>query len=74
MTDTPRVGDKTIQNWEKDLRGLSDEGVRDRWTKARDFERSSTNSGMGRNPKAARMWREKLRQAEAELERRGLRP
>lgn len=66
------MGDKTIKNWGKDLKGLSDEGVQDRLRVARDFERSSMSKGTGRNPKAGRMWREKIREAEAELERRGL--
>lgn len=64
------MGDKTIRNWEKDLRGLTVEGVKDRVSMARRFEAAATTPGAGRNPKAARMWREKLRQAEAELERR----
>ncbi|WP_426561927.1 hypothetical protein ACPPVT_15960 [Angustibacter sp. McL0619] len=66
------MGDKTIKNWEKDLPGLTDEGVRERLMMARKFERWSMDRGMGRNPKAGRMWREKIQQAEAELERRGL--
>lgn len=68
------MGKNVIKNWEKDLPGLSDAGVRERWEMARDAERASLQRGMGRNPKAARMWREKLRAAEDELERRGLRP
>ncbi len=66
------MGDKTTRNWEKDLRGLTDGGVKERIAMARRFEASSMAPGMGRNPKAARMWREKLRQAEAELDRRNL--
>jgi hypothetical protein len=61
-----------IDKWELDLRGLTDEGVRDRLALARDHAESSLRPGSGRNPKAARMWREKAVQAEAELERRGL--
>lgn len=64
------MGDKTIRNWEKDLRGLTVEGVKDRVSMARRFEAAAMAPGTGRNQKAARMWREKLRQAEAELERR----
>jgi hypothetical protein len=37
---------------------------------ARERERSSERSGMGRNPKAARDWRERRKAAEAELRRR----
>ena len=66
------MGDKTTRNWEKDLRGLTDGGVKERIAMARRFEASSMAPGMGRTPKAARMWREKLRQAEAELDRRNL--
>jgi len=64
------MGDKTIRNWERDLRGLTVAGVRGRIAMARRFERSALAPGMGRNPKAARMWHEKLHQAEDELERR----
>lgn len=66
------MGDNTIRNWEKDLRGLTFDGVKERIAMARRFEAASLAPGMGRNPKAARMWREKLRQAEAELGRRNL--
>ncbi len=34
------------------------------------FEAVAMSRGTERNPKGARMWREKLRQAEAELDRR----
>ncbi len=64
------MGDKTIRNWERDLRGLTVDGVKERIADARRFEASSMAPGLGRNPKAARMWRQILRQAEAELERR----
>lgn len=66
------MGDKTIRNWERDLRGLTVDGVKQRIAMARRFEASSMAPGTGRNPKAARMWREKLRQAEAELEQRSV--
>ena len=68
------MGDKTIKNWEKDLSGLSEAKLRERWAMARDSEASAMKRGMGRNPKAARMWRERLRATEAEFDRRGLRP
>jgi len=61
-----------IDKWEQDLRGLTDQGVRDRLELAQENATHSLRKGMGRNPKAARMWREKAAQAEAELERRGL--
>lgn len=60
-----------IDKWEQDLRGLTDQGVRDRLALARQNARASVAPGMGRNPKSGRMWREKAAQAEAELERRG---
>jgi hypothetical protein len=59
-------------DWSEDLRGLTDDGVRDRLALAQERERSSLTKGMGRNPKAARLWRDRARLAEAELERRGL--
>jgi hypothetical protein len=61
-----------IDKWEQDLRGLTDQGVRDRLDLARRNAASSVTPGMGRNPKAGRMWREKAAQAEAELLRRGI--
>jgi len=62
---------RLIDQWESDLRGLTDEGVRDRLALATKNAADSLG-GRGWNPKAARMWREKAAQAEAELERRGL--
>ena len=59
-----------IRHWERDLRGLTDEQLRDRLALAEAFERSSMRKGMGRNPKAARDWRERRDQVEAEMERR----
>lgn len=64
---------RLIDKWEEDLPGLSDDGVRDRVRMARENAADSVARGMGRNPKAGRMWRAKLQSAEAELERRGLR-
>jgi len=61
---------RLINNWERDLRALSDDGVRARIRRAGDRVDSSLAPGAGRNPNAARMWRENLRAAEAELERR----
>jgi hypothetical protein len=61
-----------IDKWEADLRGLTDQGVRDRLYLATKNAADSLQRGMGRNPKAARMWREKAAQAAAEPERRGL--
>ena len=71
--DTGRVADRLFHgDWSKDLRGLTDEGVRARLALAQDRERSSMAKGMGRNPKAGRLWRDRAHLAEAELERRGL--
>jgi hypothetical protein len=61
---------KLIRNWATDLPGLSLEQLRDRLDLAADAEKSSLRKGTGRNPKAARMWRDMRRQVEAELERR----
>lgn len=66
------VGDTTLKNWSKDLRGLTDEGVRNRLQLAIEFEQRSMARGPRRNPKAARDWRERIQQAETELDRRGL--
>jgi hypothetical protein len=63
---------RLIDKWEQDLRGLSDSQVRERQALARKNAADSLQPGMGRNPKAARMWRQKADQADAELERRGL--
>jgi hypothetical protein len=65
---------RLIDKWESDLRGLSDDQVRERQQLARKNAAESLQSGMGRSPKACRMWRRKAEQADAELERRGLRP
>ncbi|GAB7007211.1 hypothetical protein JCM18899A_46860 [Nocardioides sp. AN3] len=62
------------RSWSNDLRGLTDDGVRERLRLAGKRERAALAKGMGRNPKAGRWWRERLREAEAELERRGLVP
>ncbi len=61
-----------LSRWREDLRGLSDDGVRERLRLAQSREASSLERGSGRNPKAARMWRENATLAQAELDRRGL--
>lgn len=63
---------RMIDKWEQDLRGLTDQGVLARLEFAQQLAKDSLRRGMGRNPKAARMWREKATQAETELERRGI--
>lgn len=65
---------RLIDKWEEDLRGLPDTQVRERQQLARKRAADCLQPGMGRNPKAARMWRQKAGQADAELERRGLIP
>ena len=64
---------RLIDKWDADLRGLTDDGVRERLRFAQSSIDDSLARGTGRNPKAARMWRDKLRAAEAALERRALR-
>lgn len=65
---------RLIAKWEQDLRGISDEQVRERVDLARKSASDALLSGPARNPKASRMWRQKAAQAEAELEGRGLQP
>lgn len=55
---------RLIDKWDADLRGLPDDGVRQRARLAHSRIEDSLARGMGRSPKA-RMWREKLRAAEA---------
>ena len=59
-----------LRHWERDLRGPSDEQLDDRLAMAKRFETRSMSKGMGRNPKAAREWRVRSRQVEADIERR----
>ena len=61
---------RLIDQWESGLPGLTDQGVRGRLALATKNAADSLGA-RGRNPKAARMWREKA-EADAELERRGL--
>jgi hypothetical protein len=61
-----------INKWEQDLPGLTDQGIRDRVALPRRQAADSLSRGLGRNPKAARIWRGKAAQAESELARRGL--
>ena len=63
---------RMIDKWEQDLRGLTDQGVLERLEFAQQQAARSLRKGIGRNPKAARMWRDKADQAETELERRGI--
>ena len=61
---------KLFDNWDREITGLSEEQLRERLKLARDRESGSLKPGMGRNPKAARMWRQKREAVEAEIERR----
>lgn len=59
-----------LKHWERDLPGLTDEELRERLDLARRYESSSMRKGMGRNPKAARLWRDRKTAVEAEIARR----
>lgn len=59
-------------NWYADLVGLSVEQLRERRAFAAQRAESAVVRGMGRNPKAAREWRERLRAVDDELLRRGV--
>lgn len=65
---------RLLDHWDRDLRGLSAEQLRERLELAWDRERSSVRKGMGRKPKAARDWQARRKAVEAELERRADRP
>jgi len=65
---------RLLSHWDSDLRGLTDDGVRERLRLAERSAADSLRRGMGRSPKAARLWRDNAAAALAELERRGLRP
>jgi hypothetical protein len=62
---------KLLDTWDKDIAGLSEKELRERLKLAKDRETRSLRPGTGRNPKAARMWRQKREAVEVELERRG---
>lgn len=59
-----------LDHWERDLPGLTLDQLHERLAMAKDYEVSSMQRGMGRNPKAARDWRRRRSAVEAELERR----
>ncbi|MEU9123042.1 hypothetical protein AB0C96_24785 [Streptomyces sp. NPDC048506] len=62
---------KPHDNWHTDLAGLTVEQLRERRAFAARRAQDAAARGMGRNPKAARDWRTKLRAVEDELLRRG---
>lgn len=61
---------KLLDNWERDLRGLSEQQLAERLALANQRESESLRKGAGRNPKAAREWRVRAQQVEDELARR----
>jgi hypothetical protein len=62
---------KLLDTWDKDIAGLSEKELRERLKLAKGYESRSLRPGIGRNPKAGRMWREKREAVEAEIEHRG---
>ncbi|MFF0010869.1 MULTISPECIES: hypothetical protein [unclassified Streptomyces] len=63
---------KLHDNWHADLPGLTAEQLRERRDFASQRADHAAARGMGRNPKAARGWREMLRAVEDELLKRGV--
>ncbi|WP_327724887.1 hypothetical protein [Streptomyces europaeiscabiei] len=63
---------KLYDNWHADLAGLSVEQLRERRAFAAQRVEGAVARGVGRNPKAAREWRERLRAVDDELLRRGV--
>lgn len=63
---------KLYDNWYADLPGLTPEQLRERRNLAAQRAGDAVAQGMGRNPKAARDWRERLRAVEDELLKRGI--
>ncbi|PNE42015.1 hypothetical protein [Streptomyces noursei] len=61
---------KLQDNWYLDLAGLTLEQLCERRAFAAQRAQDAKARRMGRNPKAARDWREKLRAVEDELHRR----
>lgn len=59
-----------LDHWERDLPGLTLDQLHERLAMAKEREVWSMSRGRGRNPKAARRWRQLRSSAEAELERR----
>jgi hypothetical protein len=63
---------KVYDNWQTDLGGLTVEQLRERRAFAARRAQDAVARRAGRNPKAAREWREKLRAVEDELLKRGV--
>ncbi|MET9504034.1 hypothetical protein ABZY42_20295 [Streptomyces sp. NPDC006622] len=64
---------KLHADWYADLASLSVEQLRDRRSLAAQRAAHAAARGTGRNPKAARQWRQMLRAVDDELLRRGIR-
>ncbi|MFF2364835.1 hypothetical protein ACFVU0_19400 [Streptomyces sp. NPDC058122] len=63
---------KLYDNWYDDVAGLTVEQLRERRAFAVQRAQDAAARGMGRSPKAARDWRERLRAVDDELVRRGI--
>ena len=63
---------KLYDNWYADLAGLAVEQLRERRAFAAERAEGAAARGVGRNPKAAREWRQRLRAVDDELLRRGV--
>jgi hypothetical protein len=63
---------KLYDNWFADLVGSSVEQLRERRAFAAERAEGAVARGMGRNPKAAQEWRERLRAVDDELLKRGI--
>jgi hypothetical protein len=62
---------KLYDNWYDDLAGLTVDQLRERRAFAAQRAQDAAARGIGRSPKAARDWRERLRAVDDELMRRG---
>ncbi|GGU28706.1 hypothetical protein GCM10010259_19110 [Streptomyces daghestanicus] len=63
---------KLYDNWYADLAGLSVEQLRERRAFAAERAAGAVARGMGRNPKAGREWRQRLRAVDDQLLRWGV--
>jgi hypothetical protein len=61
---------KMYENWHADLPGLTVDQLIERRDLAEQRARQAASRTMGRNPKAARDWREKRQAVEDELQKR----
>ncbi|MFF7986605.1 hypothetical protein ACFZDK_47280 [Streptomyces sp. NPDC007901] len=63
---------KLYDNWYAELAGLTVEQLRERRAFAAERAAHAVGRGMGRNPKAGREWRARLRAVDDELLSRGV--